>query len=220
MDQFLIGNDNEKAKCYILYFQTRIAAQLIPSAIFAAVPRTPTNLSKTWPRRSPSPIAQAIGEVGNVGRVPVGDISKRPPADLPPDQGDRKNTHDEERAPDDSEIEEDDEYESVPRSQSFDKTTKYFRHMSREEDSSGGAARDEVKGATGEGSTSQQPFYHILDHEHDTVVEPVYSRVHKKRKSESKQPDDGFNDEVWRVEHDVWSSCYSVEDFVVMHACK
>ena len=175
-------------------FQSHIASQLIPSAIFAAVPRTPTNLAQTWPRRSPSPIAQAVGEAGNIGRVVVGDLSKRPPAELPQNQeeGNGENTQNENRTS--PEVEEA-TYECVRDGNTFDKTTKYFR-TSRGEDSSG-AAREEVEGATGEGSSSKlRHLYHVLDHENGEIVEPVYSRVDKKRKSGSKQPDGEEKDEV------------------------
>lgn len=195
---FHVVCDHERfRRDFCVIFQSHIASTLVPSAIFAAVPRTPTNLSQTWPRRTPSPIAQALGEAGNVGRVLIGDFSKRPPAELPASdeagEGDRSRTpaaehanerDREERVGDDSEIEEVG-YESVRDGKSFDKTTKYFR-MSRGEDSS--AAREEVEGVTAnEENSSQQHFYHILDHEHGQVIEPVYSRVDKRKKSASKQ---------------------------------
>jgi len=180
------------------YFQSHIASQLIPSAIFAAVPRTPTNLAQTWPRRTPSPLAKAIGEAGNVGRVVLGDLSKRAPAELPQGEDDHENNTNNEDSREQlgSDIEEVG-YESVHRGKSFDKTTKYFR-MSRGENSSG-AAKEEAERATGEGSSSEQKqehFYHILDHENGQVDEPIYSRVDKKKKSGSKQPGDEEKDEV------------------------
>lgn len=120
----------------------------------------------------------------------LGDLTKRPPAELPESQGDREDARDQV----DSDIEEVG-YESVRDAKSYDKTTKYFR-MSRGENSSG-AAREEVQGAAGEESSSQQQhFYHILDHENGQVIEPVYSRVDKKRKSGSQQPGDDEKDEV------------------------
>ena len=161
------------------------------------MPRTPTNLAQTWPRRSPSPIAQAVGEAGNVGRVVVGDLSKRPPAELPQsrEEGNGENAQNGNRTRTTPEVEEA-TYECVPDGTTFDKTTKYFR-ASRGEDSFG-AAREEVEGATGEGSSSQkQHLYHVLDHENGEIVEPIYSRVDKKRKSGSKQADDEERDEVY-----------------------
>lgn len=178
--------------------QSRIASTLVPSAIFAAVPRTPTNLAQTWPRRTPSPIAQALGEAGNIGRVLIGDLSKRPPAELPAsareddasasasfrEQNDREERLENEAA-----------YETVQDGKSFDKTTKYFR-MSKRESSS--AALEEVEGATAEENASQH-FYHILDHENGQVIEPVvYARVDKRKKAASKQSVDVKDkDEVW-----------------------
>ena len=41
----------------------------MPTAIFAAVPRTTAQLSATLPTRSPSPLVQALGEVGVVGKA-------------------------------------------------------------------------------------------------------------------------------------------------------
>ena len=173
--------------------QSHIASTLVPSAIFAAVPRTPTNLSQTWPRRTPSPIAQALGEAGNIGRVLIGDLSKRPPAELPPNQGEgdarvpEQNDH--EKRLEKEEV----TYETVQDGERFDKTTKYFR-MSKGEASS--AAREEVEGATA-GENSSQHFYHVLDHENGQVIEPVvYSRVDKRKKGASKQPADEEKDEV------------------------
>lgn len=184
----------------MLCFQSRIASQLIPSAIFAAVPRTPTNLSQTWPRRTPSPIAHAVSEAGNVGRVVLGDFSngamaKRPPAELPSNPGDENSENaDGERVYEST-------YECVREGESYDKTTKYFR-MSRRESSSGAGREDlNVEGTTGNGRSARQPFYHILDHEKGEVVEPVYSRVDKKKKSGSKQADEKEKEEVLPVKH-------------------
>lgn len=190
------GYDCFKRNLFI-NFQSHIASTLVPSAIFAAVPRTPTNLAQTWPRRTPSPIVQALGEAGNIGRVLIGDLSKRPPAELPANQeeGDRNgpehaNGHDRDERLENEEV----GYESVQDGKPFDKTTKYFR-MSQGESSS--APREEVEGATNEGDPSQH-FYHILDHENGQVVEPVavYSRVDKRKKAASKQSADGDKDEV------------------------
>ena len=183
-----------KSRSLCVNLQSRIASTLVPSAIFAAVPRTPTNLSQTWPRRTPSPIAQALGEAGNIGRVLIGDLSKRPPAELPasPGEGDASasvpgQNNREER------LENEAAYETVQDGGSFDKTTKYFR-MSKGESSS--AAREEVEGATAEENSSQH-FYHILDHENGQVIEPVvYSRVDKRKKAASKQSADKDRDEV------------------------
>jgi hypothetical protein len=87
---FHIWCDHEKFnRDLCVNFQSHIASTLVPSAIFAAVPRTPSNLAQTWPRRTPSPIVQALGEAGNIGRVLIGDLSKRPPAELPVSQGER-----------------------------------------------------------------------------------------------------------------------------------
>lgn len=153
-------------------------------------------MSQTWPRRTPSPLAQAIGEAGNIGRVLIGDLSKRPPAELPPDQGatsaDHEQANERDRVRDDWEHEEVG-YESVHDSKAFDKTTKYFR-MSGEGSS---FAKEEVDGATaGNEGNSSQHFYHVLDHENGQVVEPVYSRVDKRKKSASKQWANGDKEEV------------------------
>lgn len=175
--------------------QSRIASTLVPSAIFAAVPRTPTNLTQTWPRRTPSPIAQALGEAGNIGRVLIGDLSKRPPAELPASQGEgdagvREQNDRKERL----ENEDDVGYETVQDGKSFDKTTKYYRTSKGESSST---AREEVEGASAEENSSQH-FYHVLDHENGQVIEPVvYSRVDKRKKGASKQSADEDKDEVW-----------------------
>ena len=177
--------------------QSRIASTLVPSAIFAAVPRTPTNLAQTWPRRTPSPLAQALGEAGNIGRVLIGDLSKRPPAELPVSPGEgnaNASVPEQNNRAERLENEGSGEYETVQDGGGFDKTTKYFR-MSKGESSS--AAREEVEGATAEENSSQH-FYHILDHENGQVIEPVvYSRVDKRKKGASKQSDDKDRHEVW-----------------------
>lgn len=129
----------------------------------------------------------------------LGDLSKRPPAELPEGQGEgsRENSgiQNGHRTPVDSDLEEVG-YESVRDGKSFDRATKYFR-ISKGENSSG-PHREEVEGATGEGSSSQQQhFYHVVeDHENGQVVEPIYSRVDKKRKSTSKQPSYEEKDQV------------------------
>lgn len=164
----------------------------MPSAIFAAVPRTSSSLSQTWPRRSPSPLEQAIGEAGNVGRVLIGDLSKRPRAELPSvpgENGDERsasadrqgNEHDR-----DEKVREDweDDYETVHDSKKFDKTTKYHR-MTKEGTL---AVTEEMEGATAEN--------HVLDHDSGQVVQPVYSRVDKRKKSAAKQSVDGDTEEV------------------------
>lgn len=173
----------------------------MPSAIFAAVPRTSSSLSQTWPRRSPSPLEQAIGEAGNVGRVLIGDLSKRPRAELPSvpgENGDERsasadrqgNEHDR-----DEKVREDweDDYETVHGSKKFDKTTK-FHKMTKEGTL---AVTEEMEGATAEnGGEPSQHFYHVLDHDSGQVVQPVYSRVDKRKKSAAKQSVDGDKEEV------------------------
>ena len=128
----------------------------------------------------------------------IGDLSKRPPAELPANQGQGDSAPEQHANGRDREEKlgnEDVEYESVQDGKIFDKTTKYFR-MSRAESSS--AAREEVEGATAEEDSSQH-FYHVLDHEHGQVIEPVYSRVDKRKKGATKQPDDEEKDEVREV---------------------
>lgn len=126
-------------------------------------------------------------------------MSKRPPAELPAEEGDRSvpehaNGNEREER---SQKYEDPEYESVPDRKSFDKTTKYFGMSSRGESSS--AAREEVEGATAEENSASQHFYHVLDHEHGQIVEPVYSRVDKRKKGASKQSVDGDKEEVRKL---------------------
>ncbi|XP_022779639.1 uncharacterized protein LOC111321114 [Stylophora pistillata] len=179
---------------------SRIASTLVPSAIFAAVPRTSSGLSQTWPRRSPSPIAQAVGEAGNVGRVLIGDLSKRPPAELPPipgKNGDERSTSADQQANEhdrDERIREDweDDYESVHDSKKFDKTTKYLR-MAKEGTL---ALNAEMEGAIAEdGGDPSQHLYHVLDHDNGEIVEPEYSTVDKRKKSAAKQSADGDKEE-------------------------
>lgn len=128
----------------------------------------------------------------------IGDLSKRPPAKLPANEGEgdrtvpeHANGHDREERLENEEV----GYETVQDGTRFDKTTKYFR-MSRGESSS--APKEEVEGAIAEGNPSQH-FYHILDHENGQVIEPVYSRVDKRKKGASRQSADGDNDEVGEV---------------------
>ena len=167
-------------RCF--HFQARIASQLVPSAIFAAVPRTSTNLAQTWPKRAPSPIAQAISEAGNVGRIVLGDLSKRPPAEIPVE-------HREDNVNNDR-IESDREeagYESVGNfgGTHFDKKTKYFSMTREGQGAEGESPRD-----------NSEHFYHILDHESGQIVESLYSQVDKKKKKAMKAVDDGEQEEV------------------------
>ena len=173
----------------------------MPSAIFAAVPRTPTSLSQTWPKRAPSPIARAISEVGNVGRVAIGaGISERPPPSLPQEEsGSGVSGRDNVEEPEvlESFSEEEGGYETVKTNrESFDKTTKYYRMQNDgllHEGENGGAGRsDQERGNPEEGETSGQQggnFYNVLEHENSQVVDPTYSRVDKTRKSRPVSPE-------------------------------
>lgn len=160
---------------------------MIPSAIFAAVPRTPTNLSQTWPLRTPSPIAQAIGEAGNIGRILTGDLSDRPATEVPRSQdGERReDSRNELRNTTEKDLEfEEPGYESVHNKNNYDKRTRFSRVS--------GSEGEEETGASGE-----QNLYHVLDHESGRIVEPVvYARVDKKKKIAPQQPDHEERDEV------------------------
>ena len=59
------------------------------------------------------------------------------------------------------------------------------------------AVTEEMEGATAEnGGEPSQHFYHVLDHDSGQVVQPVYSRVDKRKKSAAKQSVDGDKEEV------------------------
>lgn len=159
---------------------------MIPSAVFAAVPRTPTNLSQTWPLRTPSPIAQAIGEAGNIGRILTGDLSDRPATEVLRSQdGEKREDSRNERDTTEKDLEfEEPGYESVKHINNYDKRTRFSRIS--------GSEGEEETGASGE-----QNFCHVLDHESAVIVEPVvYARVDKKKKIASQQPDHEERDEV------------------------
>ncbi|XP_015761472.1 PREDICTED: zinc finger protein 853-like [Acropora digitifera] len=181
---------------------SHIASQLIPSAIFAAVPRTPTNLSQTWPLRTPSPIAQAIGEAGNIGRILTGDLSDRPATEVPRSQdGEEREDGRNERNTTERDLEfEEPGYESVHNKNNYDKRTRFSR-MS-------GSEGEEETGASGE-----QNFYHVLDHESGRIVEPVvYARVDKKKKIAPEQPDHEERDEKGPVSDTRFCFCCCLQN--------
>ena len=172
------------------------------------MPRTPTSLSQSWPRagvRTPSPLALAVGEAGNIGRVVLGNFSRpasrteenedganetgTPVPYLTTNVGDRRrkargltNGHsngDQGEGGEGIEYEEPG-YEAVKtRDGEYDKAT-IFHHISAEGrprlDSPKVSRSGETRGEN-EG-TSGDRFYHVLD----KPEAPIYAKVDKSKK--------------------------------------
>lgn len=150
---------------------------MFPSAIFAAAS---PSLASTWPRRSASPIAKAVGEAGIVGQAFLGDMNRtysagssqlspvhRPPVDLPSASGHQA---------------EESAYESVDVGPpGYDKTSKFAKEMDNNGNSS----------------------YHVIgeDKEKDDKPEPVYARVNKSKKKSARQATDNNDDSVGILYH-------------------
>lgn len=167
-------------------FQSHVASHLVPSAIFAAVPRSASSpLSSTWPRTSASsPVAQAVGEAGNVGFAFVGNVQRsssqaelegnrgegtgnvegRPQAVLPSTSAQQPG-------------EEDPDYEAVEvarRSDSYDKTAKFYH------------ARNDAKTENESQELDEHLYDDVVEDWRDSpMVEPVYAKVDKTKKKKS-----------------------------------
>ncbi|XP_031570331.1 trichohyalin-like [Actinia tenebrosa] len=174
---------------------SHIASQLVPSAIFAAVPRSASApLSSTWPRSSASsPVARAVGEAGNVGFAFVGNINRSSSqAELERNQGEITGNLEgphvvlpstSQRQPG----EDDPTYEAVEvagtsRSDGYDKTTKFYhmRNDAKTENESHEVAK------TGNGQNGDDHVYDdvVEDWQNDNSVgEPVYAKVDKTKKT-------------------------------------
>lgn len=167
-------------------FQSHIASHLVPSAIFAAVPRSASSpLSSTWPRTSASsPVAQAVGEAGNVGFAFVGNVKRSSSqAELEGNRG--EGTRDVERRPQavlpstsaQQPGEEDPDYEAVEvarRSDSYDKTTKFYH------------ARNDAKTENESQELDEHLYDDVVEDWRDSpMVEPVYAKVDKTKKKKS-----------------------------------
>lgn len=172
-------------------FQSHIASHLVPSAIFAAVPRSASSpLSSTWPRTSASsPVAQAVGEAGNVGFAFVGNVKRSSSqAELEGNRG--EGTRDVERRPQavlpstsaQQPGEEDPDYEAVEvarRSDSYDKTAKFYHARNDANES------QELE-KNGNGDEDEHLYDDVVEDWRDSPMEePVYAKVDKTKKKKS-----------------------------------
>lgn len=181
---------------------------MVPSSIFAAVPRTPTSLSNSWPRasvRTPSPLALAVGEAGNIGRAVLGNFSRPesrnegdeeddnetgvPLAYLTTKVGDKTTNGDHSTSDEEGMGYEDPGYASVEtKDGGFDKATKFYRMSAQgreRQDSPKENRRETDPNGEGTSGANGTAFYHVLE-KHDP---PIYAEVDKSKKtSKSKKP--------------------------------